>query len=322
MALGLLGGSLLAALLAATGYSAVGSIGTGTAGTTRDARKNAMRQQGLDAGLSDTDIDYLINQYSNWPDESGWQTFLNPSHWFDDGIDEQGFANDLAEYQALKEQLGDRPADVDYNQLAINANQAIDDENAQVNALYDQMLGRTNNLFQTEMDTNNRAFQDYRNQLATNNAMSTQAIAGSTRYEMDRARRNAIMRGASAAQQLTANVNAQLGLQNRAAQQQLETSNQLASALLQQRQAASQLRGDYVSNLNADASRRADLISGSTERKAGLRNSYYNEAESRNEAETEQWKNRMSGYLGDSPFTDVYNRSQSRGSARKSTYGL
>lgn len=287
-----------------------------------DNVRNALSKGGLPMagtdGFTKEDIDYLLGYY-----DRGDFNLFNPDTWGKrTGIDLDDMRADYDEYLRVMDELGDRPAAPDYSGLAAAANAAVDSENAQINALYDQMLGRSNKVFEDEMAANNAAYNDYVSQIQSNNAMATQAIAGSARFEMDRARRNAIRRGASAAQRLTASVNAQLGLQNRAAQQQLETSNQLASALLQQRQAAAQLRGDYVNNLNADASRRAGLISGTAERKSGLRNSYYNEAESRYDAESEQWKDRMSGYLGDNPFATVYERRQSRGPSRNSTYGM
>ena len=289
---------------------------TSTAGA-----KNTLSSNG---DFSDADIEYLMNQYDSAYNKNFWQRLITPSTWFTNTFDSKGFNADLAAYNDALTKLGDMPEDIDYDALMANANQAIDDENAQVLKLYDDALNRSNKLFQQELDNSNQAYNDYANQIMTNNAMSTQAIAGSTRSELDRQRRNAITRGATAAQRLVANVNSQLGLQTKAAQQQLETSNTLASALLQQRQAASQLRSDYVSNLNSDTNARANLLSGTAERKSSYRNSLYNEAESLRDAKTDQWKNRLSGYLGDSPFGTVYERSQYRNqnNRKASTYGL
>ena len=83
---------------------------------------------------------------------------------------------------------------------------------------------------------------DYVNQLLSNQAQATNAIAGSTRSELQRSQRNAISRGATAAMRLVSNINTELGLQNKAAQQSLDTSNNLAQMLLTQRQSAAQLR--------------------------------------------------------------------------------
>lgn len=279
-----------------------------------DLRLSDIQNAGLD--LSNDDLERLYDEYDNGSfNLFDWNTW-GTKH----GFDLDRYNRDLDEFLAIRDQLGERPLPPDYDAIAAAADSAVDAENAQVSALYDRMLGRSNDLFESEMANGNAMYNDYANQVQANNAMATQSIAGSTRYEMDRARRNAIRRGASAAQQLTASINAQLGLQNRAAQQQLETSNQLASALLQQRQAAAQLRGDYVSNMNADASRRASMISGTAERKAGLRNSYQAEAERRYEAKDEQYKDRLAGLAGDNPYASIYNRKQGSRSST-SNYG-
>lgn len=312
-------GTLIALLLLAAGTT--GAIGAGAVANVDHANKQAasedeareyLSQQGFDESY----IDQVLNEYAGTD-----FNFFDPGTWGKrHTTDMDAMQRDYAEYQKVLNELGEMPAMPDLDAITSAADRDIDSENAQVLALYDQMLGRSNDAFQRELDSSNAAYNDYVSQTLSNNAMATNAIAGSTRYEMDRARRNAIRRGASAAQQLTASVNAQLGLQNRAAQQQLETSNQLASALLQQRQAAAQLRGDYVSSLNADASRRASLISGTTERKNSLRRGYQSEALDRYDANKDQWNDRVYGALGDNPYADVYKRQQTR-NAKTNTYG-
>jgi hypothetical protein len=308
-------GMLVTALLLLAAASGTGALEADKANE-KKASEDEARRYLTEQGFDESYADQILNEYAgtdfNLFDRSTW----GKRHTTD--ID--AMKRDYDEYQKVLGELGDMPAMPDLDAIASAADRDVDAENAQVLALYDQMLGRSNDAFQRELDSSNAAYNDYVSQTLSNNAMATNAIAGSTRYEMDRARRNAIRRGASAAQQLTASVNAQLGLQNRAAQQQLETSNQLASALLQQRQAAAQLRGDYVNNLNADASRRAGLISGTAERKNSLRRGYQSEAWDRYYADRGQWNDRIYGALGDNPYADVYKRQQTR-NAKTNTYG-
>lgn len=310
---------LIASLIAlAAGGAAAGTGAYTTAKNNQeqwDSEERA-REYLKSQGIGDEYFDQILNAYAG-----------TPFNFFDGGTwgkrhttDLEAMQRDYEAYQKVLDELGEMPAMPDLEAITAAADRDIDAENSQVLALYDQMLNRSNDAFQRELDASNASYNDYVNQTLANNAMATNAIAGSTRYEMDRARRNAIRRGASAAQQLTASVNAQLGIQNRAAQQQLETSNQLASALLQQRQAASQLRGDYVNNLNTDASRRASLISGTAERKNSLRRGYQSEAWDRYDMEKEQWNDRIYGALGDNPYADVYKRQQTR-NAKMNTYG-
>ena len=62
---------------------------------------------------------------------------------------------------------------------------------------------------------------------------------------MSRARRNAIEAGASAGIRIAGNVNALLTAQNKMSQQSLDTSNQLAQMLLNQRNAEAGLRNQW-----------------------------------------------------------------------------
>ena len=310
---------LIAALLAlAAGGAAVGTNAYATAKSNQDQwnSEEQAREYLRSQGVGDEYFDQILNAYEGTPfnlfDANTW----GKRH----ATDLTSLQSDYEAYKKVLDELGEMPSMPDIEAITAAADRDVDAENAQVLSLYDQMLSRSNEAFQRELDASNASYNDYVNQTLSNNAMATNAIAGSTRYEMDRARRNAIRRGASAAQQLTANVNAQLGLQTRAAQQQLETSNQLASALLQQRQAASQLRGDYVNNLNADASRRASLVSGTAERKNSLRRGYQSEAWDRYGMEKNQWNDRIYGALGDNPYADVYKRQQTR-NPRTNTYG-
>jgi hypothetical protein len=63
--------------------------------------------------------------------------------------------------------------------------------------------------------------------------------------DMARARRNAIEAGASAGVRIAGNVNALLSAQNKMSQQSLETSNQLAQMLVNQRNAEAGLRNQW-----------------------------------------------------------------------------
>ena len=190
---------------------------------------------------------------------------------------------------------------------AINnlANQQIDSENAQIQALYDQMLGRSTDLYRTELNDMNTSYNDYVNQLMSNQAQATNAIAGSIRSELQRSQRNAISRGATAAMRLVSNINTELGLQNKAAQQSLDTSNNLAQMLLTQRQSAAQLRSQYAGDMNDYTANTANLMSGTAERKANYRDSMRNEAYSNYQNKMDRWEDNLNSYAGDSPWGSI-----------------
>lgn len=226
---------------------------------------------------------------------------------------------DYDSYLEWRDKVGEMPDEVDYDAVASLANAQIDAENAQVGALYDQMMGRSEDSYRNALAENNAMYNDQVSTLLSNSAAETNALAGSMAWQQKRATRNAIARGASAAQRLTASINAQLGTQAQASTQALETSNTLAQMLLSQRQAASNIRQNYNSDLNSYANSKANLLSGTAERKASYRNSQLSAAESMRDAQMEQWKDRLSAYGGDGAFAKLYTKQQTRNQG-KSTY--
>lgn len=255
-----------------------------------------------------SDAEALLNEYYG-------EDFhlLNPGSWFN-GYDMDAYNADKAAYMQWKDQVGERPADLDYDAILQNAYSTIDAQDAKVNSIYDQI----GNSYRDELAANNAAYNDYVSQTMSNNAQNMSMLQGSVRSEMSRAQRNAITRGASAAQRMVASINAQMGLQNKAATQALETSNQLAQALLSQRQAAAGIRSGY----NANLANQAQLAATSAERKGSYANSQLALGENLHDAKLDQWKNRLSAYGGNSPWASAYDKSQTQNNSSKSTYGI
>ncbi len=295
-----------------------------------DEQLASLLQQGLEAGVvrlgvddadllngfTDSELDALLNE------EYGGTKFrlFDFNTWgADHSFDWDSFKNDYNNYLEWRDKVGEMPDEIDYDAVANLANAQIDAENAQVGALYDQMLGRSEDTYRNALAENNAMYNDQVNTLLSNSAAETNALAGSMAWQQKRATRNAITRGASAAQRLTASINAQLGTQAQASTQALETSNTLAQMLLSQRQAASGIRQNYSADLNSYANNKANLLAGTAERKASYRNSQLSAAESMREAQMDQWKNRLSAYGGDGAFAKFYTKQQTRNQG-KSTY--
>lgn len=257
-------------------------------------------------GLTSNDIDAVLNEYAN----EDFKMF-DPGTWFNKSHNMDTFNQDLEDYLSWKDKIGDMPIMPDYDKIASDADAAIDAENRELLDLYDNMANEG-------LATNNQMYNDYVGQMLSNQAQSQNMLQGSVRSELDRAQRNAIHRGATAAMRLVSNINAQLGMQNQAAQQSLETSNNLAQALLNQRQAAMQIRDQYTMN-------RANLISGSAERKANYRNQMVNEADDMYDRRMNKWENDMSGYAGSSVWGDLHRNKNIRGNqstTSNSKYGI
>ena len=144
--------------------------------------------------------------------------------------------------------------------------------------------------------------------------MQQQAIAGSVRFELDRQQRNAITRGASAAQRLVTNINTQLGLQAQSAQQSLDTSNALAQNLLAHRQAQQGLRQDYFNARNQYNRDVASTISGQAERRLAHGRAAKGNAIDDNEYAYQAWEQRLNnsglGSLGEGIYRSRYGNRQ------------
>ena len=267
--------------------------------------------------LSDSQIEQLIAQYGDTSDAQWWQIFSagsDTSKWED-------LENELKKIQGAYDTIGEMPKDLtadDYAKIQQDAYDEIDAENRQLLDLYNSTFQNNSSALKEELLENSAMFGDYRNQILTNEAMRQQAIAGSTRFELDRQQRNAITRGASAAQRLVSSINAQLGLQAQSAQQSLDTSNALAQNLLAHRQAQQGVRNSYLNAQNQYNQNVASTISGQAERRfnygEGRKEGAYNDYQRSWDA----WNNRVDDYFhGDSFGADLYRNSYGRNNPNK-----
>ena len=167
---------------------------------------------------------------------------------------------DWDEISNLFKQLADNntpyPDEVTYETVSSNVR-------GEVNDLYDKLIKSVNddeerqtNLFKDQLQENANAFNDYRQQILGNQYQQNAALLGTVNSEMSRSRRNALEAGASAGLRLAENINTTMALQNKQSQTSLETSNQLAQALLNQRQAAAGIRSNYSNMLSDTAAQR------------------------------------------------------------------
>lgn len=226
---------------------------------------------------------------------------------FGNGVDlSSSILSDLQEMNSWDEYIGERPELPVPEDFYEQARADVDKENEELNFLYDSIVGNQRETLENSLAENNAMFRDYRNQVLTNEAMRQQAIAGSTRYELDRQQRMAISRGASAAQRLVSNINTSLGLQAQSAQQALETSNVLAQNLLNHRQANQNIRSEYLTAQTNDSMRRADLIRGRTERINNAQRNYLSNAMDAYDINNQAYKDRMSSIQGDNPWQSAY----------------
>lgn len=309
------------ALLLSLAAAGAGAAGMGINKSGASGHNSAMEQwlRSNYPNLTDDQIKALIDQYGDqasnnifdvgtWGDQSDWA-----------GL--QKLMQDIQDAHAKYGDMPIAPSESDLNRIQQEAYNEIDSENQRILDLYNQTFQNSENVLNRELMNNAQMFGDYRNQLLTNEAMRQQALAGSTRFELDRQQRNAITRGASAAQRLVANINTQLGLQAQSAQQALDTSNALAQNLLAHRQAQQGVRNAYLqaqnqynqnvaSNLSGQAERRFNYGQG---RKQGAVNDYNYAYDRWNENIT----NSGLGSVGQGIYRSMYGDSNNRRNANK-----
>ena len=309
---------LITLLFLALFATAAGSIGVSAADVSNseyDAQIDALEKE-YGVSFTKDEREYLKE---NFGDKA--YDFFDSSTWGDQ-TDYEGRKEWLDRLATALNELPPMPEEYTSAELQDIYNRAtgeIDAENTAIQQLYDSILNRQTDAYQKELDISNDAYNAYANQVMANQLQSQNAMQGAYRTELDRAQRNAISRGASAASRLVANINSNLGLQNQSAQQALETSNTLAQALLNQRQAAAGLRQQYTSDLNTNAAQTADLRKGSAERKHSYGTEKQNYAQYLRENDYNIWDRRLTDEYGDDPVMEGMLRRRASQRSRSST---
>lgn len=159
---------------------------------------------------------------------------------------------------------------------------------------------RQTQLYQDQLRDNQAMFDDYRSQILGNQYQQQSQLMGTVGSEMSKARRNALEAGASAGLRMAENINTTLAMQNKQSQISLETSNQLAQQLLNQRQAAAGIRGAYNSMLDRNSAERRQYTDSSTQRLLDDKRYTY-------EKDLANWENSYNN--SENPFAENYRKS-------------
>lgn len=251
-------------------------LGMNNFNTARSYQRNAkeyarsvaqsLRNSGYANDFSEDELyDILVDEIGDTPGfwSRVWDTTIPGAidKW---GEDENYVTNiDAAASQLLQElqnasKLGAAPT-IDFDAAMSEAQSAVDAE-----------IGQQEQALADLLQQQNLAYNDAAEQVLSSDYQRNASLMGTYQSEMRRAQRNALEAGASAGARLANNINVTLSTQNRQAQQSLETSNNLAQMLLNQRQAASDI-----------AQQRAGLYSGRAERIESLGQQKYQDQQSR-----------------------------------------
>jgi hypothetical protein len=191
----------------------------------------------------------------------------------------------IADYDAL----GDTPI---YETYLNEARDKIADENQSMFEDLDSLLNTQRQLHLEQMDEYNKRLGDISDDYNTlrSNLMSQQyqqnaQLMDTLQSGMERSRRNALESGASAGIRIADNINTLLSVQNKQSAASMETANQLAQMMVQQRNAENSVtdainasRQNYANVLAEDTANRHSIQLGSEGRAASLADTNYNSA--------------------------------------------
>lgn len=247
---------------------------------------------------------------NNFPEIAGNMTdaeikaFLESSYGegtrvFDKGAkryDMDAVLQDYEQWQKIQSQIGQMPGIVNYDDIARQAEQAIKDEDAGLLQMFERDA-------QEQMADNNQAYGQMQRQILSNDYQKNAQLMGTVGSQMSKARQSALEAGASAGARLAGNINTLLSVQNRQSQQSLDTSNNLAQMMLNQRQAAMGIK----SNLS---NQRANVMGGQLNRISGYQSNRLGMEQNLYDARMQNWEDQFSAAAGTNPFQDYYRRQQ------------
>ena len=318
--MGLFASSIIAALIAAAAAGGAGGIARGVQANTNSGGQPhkytgwANQMWGAD-NTSSSDLARWFrgqagnNSYLNSLSDAELGSILD-QYYYQNGGYLGNYTYDFDLSSALQDLgalngIGNMPTSPNWDALAQQAKNDIALENAQINNLYDKNLASQKQLYQQEMQNNNRMYNDYARQILSNDYQKNAQLMGSLGNSLDRARTSALEAGASAGLKLSNNINTLLSTQNKQTQQSMETATNLAQAMLNQRQAASGLRGGYSNTLSNDTANRANLTRGNAERTTNYQNAYIGQQQSLYNNKMNSWENANSQYSSN-PFYGSY----------------
>ena len=208
--------------------------------------------------------------------------------------------DDLGAFYKKKVTESDAASLIDQlNSMAEAANDTLITEAPDYQSIYndvvasrDKELEEMTGRYKDEIDSLNKSYNDYANSVLSLDYQKNAQLMDVATSEMKKSRANAMEAGASAGLRIANNINTLLSVQNQQAQQSLETSNNLAQMLINQRNAASNLRSEYYDKKeNWNRQTESDALTRMNTVQTIYDNDTYNA------------ENKFSSQYGDNPFS-------------------
>lgn len=248
----------LAAALAILGLSAT-TAGLSAAPSLKGRKK--------DYNLDDYDWNSLESRM-DWDDLAVWdglddatkrqiinQHYTNRGGLKAERIDEDALLDTLAqlsEMSVASEELGEKPDFATYLDLAQK------DADVALNELEGLRQFQVDN-FNEELGSLASSYNTSRNAILSNQYQQNAQLMDNMTSQLDKQNRNALEAGASAGMRLAGNINTLLSTQNKQSQTSLETANQLAQMMVNQRNAEASVRGRYGDYMSQHFATRQDI---------------------------------------------------------------
>lgn len=197
------------------------------------------------------------NSLSKAEKESYVQT-LQPS-WFTRGSTVKSNIQQLLDdVRAMDDYFADVDADLQPLDVEAINNEYLENVYDPLYAELTDLANQQEQNYNQQMALNRQSYDLARNGILDDQYRSNAAIQDALQSDISRTRQSALEAGASAGVRIAGNINATLSAQNKQSATAMETSNNLAQMLLNQRQAQAGLTSDYhnyrTQNLNQRAS--------------------------------------------------------------------
>lgn len=236
----------------------------------------ALESEGLDfANLSQSQIEALLNKY--WEEDEG---FWSTEHTFD-------YDRFLSDYNAMNAALDERPEAPSWDDAL---KQAYDERNASLAELDDLRQMQIGN-FNDELQSLASGYNASRSAILSNQYQQNSQLMDTMTSQMDRQNRNALEAGASAGIRLAGNINTLLSTQNQQSQTSLETANQLAQMMVNQRNAEASVRGRYGDYMTQDFATKQNIKDSAL----GKAKDYYDISEKSYDQKLNDWDDAQGG---------------------------
>jgi hypothetical protein len=219
-------------------------------------------------------------------------------------IDEEKLLDTLSQLTEMQNAAKERPNAPNYEDYFAKAQADVD---SSLNELESLRQSQVNN-FNDELSNLSNSYNESRNALLSTQHQQNAQLMDTMTSQLDKQNRNALEAGASAGMRLAGNINTLLTTQNKQAQTSLETANQLAQMMVNQRNAEASVRGRY-----------GDYMSQHFATKQDLKNSVYSNAQQRYNAAYQAYDDNLSDWSTKYQTNPAWKYSGAIGSATSAT---